>query len=128
MALSGCPGCGQMGPFTLRPFTSISTMSPVSSPDFFAWFGLISTALSQQRLVIGFGVSCNHELLARLPSYVMGSRRKMTSINPLLVPALVGGILPPLAERFFTGNAVLAMNPSFNAWRHVLSKSPPFVS
>ena len=55
MALSGCPGCGQIGPFTLRPLTSISTMSPVSSPDFFAWLGLISTALSQQRFVIGFG-------------------------------------------------------------------------
>ncbi len=30
--------------------------------------GLMRTALSQQRLVTGFGVSCSQALLARLPS------------------------------------------------------------
>ena len=62
--LSGWPGVRQMPPFTLRPFTSISTMSSVLSLSVSAVLGLICTALSQQTCVIGLGVSCSHALFA----------------------------------------------------------------
>src|SRR5271167_1326202 len=115
----GCPGCGQIGPLTLRPLLSISTTSPVTSPRLAAVAGLTRTALSQQRFVIGFGVSCSQALLARLPSYTIGSRRKMTSISP---PALLAArIAPPFADRLLAGNAVFATKPSCTALRHATS-------
>ncbi len=126
MALSGCPGCGQIGPLTLRPLTSISMMSPVTSPDFFAWLGLMSTPLSQQKFMTGFGVSCSQALLARLPSKISGSGRNMTSMAFAPTP-FVAGISPPFGATVFAGSAVFAMKPSFSALRHAVSKSPPFI-
>src|SRR5207253_4789001 len=96
-------------------------------PSCRAVFGLMSAALSQVSLVSGFGNSCNQPLLAKRPSKIVGSARKITSrvlgAGGSVLDALSELAQSDFSETVFGGNAVLGINPSCRHFRHQLSKS-----
>src|SRR5580700_7360308 len=92
MEPSAWPGTIQAGASTLRPSKVSSTTgilkppcsppcaySPYSTPKCRAVAGLIKAALSQVRVLLGFGHSCSQPLLANDPSKTVGSGAKANS-------------------------------------------------
>ena len=84
---SAWPGCTQTGARTLAPRQASSTTC--SRPTFkrSAVFGETTRALSQVSLVSGFGSSWSQALLAKRPSWTVGSGRKMSGTQAGLAAA-----------------------------------------
>src|SRR6202007_2990110 len=136
---SACPGVVHVAAVTLLPFNSMSTtverICPCSPPreitlcarSFFCPnFGLTSAALSQVSLVNGLGNSCSQPLLAKRPSYTVGSGRKMYSTSPAGI-TLGSGKLAGLnfSSGLIGGNFVPAITPSFSHFRQPASIAVP---
>src|SRR5215471_2990335 len=82
MELSAEPGVINTGALMLRPSYLISMRSELRAPSRAAVRSFIKAALSQVKLVIGFGNSCSHELFAHRPSNTVGSGRNTISNSP----------------------------------------------
>src|SRR5207302_4357368 len=96
---------------------------PDERPNRFASCGLSARELPHTCFVSGFGHSCSHALLAKLPSHRLGSGRSKIVIAALGVTT---------AETFGSfggpgvmgGAALAAMTPSCSACLHHSSKPP----
>src|SRR5262245_2950589 len=108
------------GASTFLPLTLISVTDWSAYPSCAAVAGLMMAALSQVNFVTGLGSSCNHPLLMKRPSKIVGSGRKTISSASLFaaVAAAVG-----LAATDFGAVAESAMKPSCSDFFHQAVKS-----
>ncbi len=114
----------------------MSTSCPVAVPRCSAIAGLISSALSQVSLVTESGSSCSQPLLAKRPSQIVGSGRKVISglsgdggIRALSSTAALAAT-PGWRDASTDSAPVPGMKPSWSQRRQLVAKSPvpPVVS
>ena len=120
---SACPGRIQTGTSTDRSPLFRATTSSFRTPSFPAVEGLTSATLSHVSLVIGFGSSCSHPLLAYLPSHTQGSGLS-TSSSPVLSDGDSCGCADCFSEIDLGGNSEPATTPLFRVVFQNSSKEP----
>jgi hypothetical protein len=82
--------------------------------------GLVRTALSQVRRVIGLGSSWSQPLFAKRPSRIDGSLRKLISIPDAAGTSGVR-LKPDTTETLFGAKALFGITPSCSQRRHAES-------
>src|SRR6185436_643958 len=103
----------------LCPCVSVTT-SPLTRLRRAAVPGPISAPLSHVSLVSDFGSSCNHPLLAKRPSYTLGSGRNTTA-RPAGAGADAAPAKPVCSATVFGAKAVAATTPSCSQRRQLRS-------
>src|SRR5437879_4382886 len=97
---------------TFLPFSSSSTTSSDLMLRRCAIAGPIWTALSQVSLFIGLGSSCSQPLLENCPSWMVGSRRMLSSMALASEALVAGPAAPDFALTDFGAYDVPAIQPS----------------